>query len=170
MNRFLYFSRRFTRLRSNTRAFYASKSPPLFEEDEIRAKLKLLTGKGGDILLNYKAIQEDKGIAVITICNASRKNALTGHMMVQLAEIIDELEKWRSGKALVLHGDGGTFAAGADLTVVKDILSPEDGAKMSFFMHRTLTRLRRLPLVSLALIEGRAIGGGAEVILHRLHG
>ncbi len=34
---------------------------------------------------------------------------------------------------------------------------------MSAYMHNVLLRLRRLPLISAAFIEGRAIGGGAEL-------
>ncbi len=34
---------------------------------------------------------------------------------------------------------------------------------MSAYMHNTLLRLRRLPLISAAFIQGRAIGGGAEL-------
>lgn len=151
-------------LRSFTRLFYAStiSNTPSFEEDKIRAKLKPLTGAGGDILLNY-GVKNTKDIASITIDNPSRKNALTGHMMVQLAEIMDELETWESGKGVILHGNEGTFGSGADLSVAKTILTPEEGAQMCFFMQRTLTRLRRLPMVSLAVVQGKAVGGGAEV-------
>lgn len=34
---------------------------------------------------------------------------------------------------------------------------------LCMFMQNTLTRLMRLPLISVALIQGRALGGGAEV-------
>lgn len=34
---------------------------------------------------------------------------------------------------------------------------------MCAFMQRTLSRLGRLPLISVAAVEGRALGGGAEV-------
>ncbi|KAG7273241.1 hypothetical protein CRUP_001337 [Coryphaenoides rupestris] len=39
----------------------------------------------------------------------------------------------------------------------------QDGMKMCMFMQDALTRLLRLPLVSVALVEGRALGGGAEL-------
>ncbi|NP_001292041.2 ethylmalonyl-CoA decarboxylase isoform 3 [Gallus gallus] len=34
---------------------------------------------------------------------------------------------------------------------------------MCMFMQNTLTRLMRLPLISIALIQGKALGGGAEL-------
>lgn len=104
-----------------------------------------------------------KGVAVISLINPERKNALTGYMMVKLAEVVDELEQWQLGKAVVLHGSEGSFCSGADLSIVKAINTPEEGNLMCAFMQRTLTRLGRLPLVSVAAIEGRALGGGAEI-------
>lgn len=159
MNRLMCVSSRLSVLKTQVRCFYASK-PPQLEEDEVKTLLRPLSGQGGNISLNCN---DSNGIAVVTINNADRKNALTGLMMVQLSDIVDELQTWTTGKALILHGDGDTFASGADLNVVQEILTPEGGAKMCFFMHRTLTRLRRLPLVSLAVVQGHAIGGGAEV-------
>ncbi|NWT25638.1 ECHD1 decarboxylase, partial [Cardinalis cardinalis] len=38
-----------------------------------------------------------------------------------------------------------------------------DGMNMCMFMQNTLTRLMRLPLISVALVQGKAFGGGAEL-------
>ena len=38
----------------------------------------------------------------------------------------------------------------------------ESGRKMNIIMQHNLLRLQRLPLITVALIEGKAIGGGAE--------
>ncbi|XP_031677870.1 uncharacterized protein LOC109885705 isoform X1 [Oncorhynchus kisutch] len=45
----------------------------------------------------------------------------------------------------------------------QDISNPQDGMKMCTFMQNALTRLLRLPLLSVALVEGNALGGGAEL-------
>ncbi|XP_021246530.1 ethylmalonyl-CoA decarboxylase isoform X5 [Numida meleagris] len=39
----------------------------------------------------------------------------------------------------------------------------QDGMNMCMFMQNTLTRLMRLPLISIALVQGKALGGGAEL-------
>ena len=83
--------------------------------------------------------------------------------MVRLAEAVDELEQWEHGKALILHGCEGSFCSGADLSIVKTINTPREGNLMCSFMQRTLSRLESLPLLSVAAVEGRALGGGAEV-------
>ena len=132
----------------------------IFDETEVREKFRVLGT--GDVTLS-KLTGNNKGVAVISLTNPTRKNALTGYMMVRLAEVVDELEQWQHGKAVVLHGSEGSFCSGADLSVIKAINTPEEGQLMCAFMQRTLSRLGRLPLVSVAAIGGRAFGGGAEV-------
>ena len=131
-----------------------------FDEVHVRDKFKAL-GSGDVTVTKLRGNQQ--GIAVITLMNPERKNALTGYMMVKLAEAVDELEQWQDGKALVLRGSEGYFCSGGDLSVVKAINTPEEGNIMCAFMQRTLGRLGRLPLISVAAVEGRALGGGAEV-------
>lgn len=105
--------------------------------------------------------------AVIEIHNPAARNALSGKMMAQLADIVTQLEDpvvHSRLNAVVLTGTGSWFCAGADLQVAKQELSSSDaGTAMGTLMVDTLTRFRRLPLVSVALIEGGAYGGGAEL-------
>lgn len=117
----------------------------------------------GDISLEK---DDTSGIAIVTIENHKRKNALTGHMMFALKSVVEDLEMWENGKAVVLRGYGETFCSGGDLTaVMKEIGTPEEGRMMCEYMQETLTRFLELPLISIAAIKGRALGGGAEVCL-----
>ncbi|XP_015237990.1 PREDICTED: ethylmalonyl-CoA decarboxylase isoform X2 [Cyprinodon variegatus] len=84
-------------------------------------------------------------------------------MMVDLEDRVSQLESWTEGKGLIVQGAAGTFCSGSDLNAVRAISNPEDGMKMCMFMQDALTRLLRLPLISVALVEGRALGGGAEL-------
>ncbi|XP_050699787.1 ethylmalonyl-CoA decarboxylase-like [Eriocheir sinensis] len=103
------------------------------------------------------------GVATITLRNERRKNALSGRMMVQLADITHELTHWAEGKAVVLTSEGDTFCSGGDLTTVKAICDPDSGLLMSTLMHDALTRLYTLPHLTLTLVHGAALGGGAEL-------
>lgn len=129
-----------------------------FNQDEIREKLLAFPGGSVDLL------KEDSGIAVLTLNNPSRMNAFSGSMMVDLEERVTELEKWTEGKGLIVRGAAGTFCSGSDLNAVRAISNPQDGMKMCMFMQNALTRLLRLPLISVAVVEGRALGGGAELV------
>jgi len=65
--------------------------------------------------------------------------------------------------AVVVCGADGFFCSGGDLTTVRAIADPVNGRRMSLLMHANLSRLQALPLVSVAVVEGMAIGGGAEI-------
>lgn len=67
--------------------------------------------------------------------------------MVQLADAVSDLERWESGVALILHGKGGNFCAGADLSLAREqLVTGGDGRNMCALMTDTLTRLKRCVL------------------------
>ncbi|KAJ8354083.1 hypothetical protein SKAU_G00216500 [Synaphobranchus kaupii] len=127
------------------------------QQEEIRQKLQGFPG--GSINL----VKLESGIAVMTISNPARMNAFSGTMMLELQDRVSELEEWTEGKGLIVRGDAATFCSGSDLNAVQAISDPQEGMKMCMFMQNALTRLLRLPLISVALVEGRALGGGAEL-------
>jgi len=90
---------------------------------------------------------------------------MSGAMMVQLLERVGELESWQEGVGLVLRGQvnkSRVFCSGGDLKTVEGMPST-GGFTMATLMSEATTRLRRLPLVSVSVLEGAAVGGGAEL-------
>lgn len=84
-------------------------------------------------------------------------------MMLEFASAIDELERWKEGRAVVLVGESGTFCSGADLASSQELFTAQYGEAMCTVMHDATGRLSALPLVSVAAIEGAAVGGGTEL-------
>ncbi|GAB1608407.1 ethylmalonyl-CoA decarboxylase-like [Argonauta hians] len=121
-------------------------------------RTKFTKYSGGSVDLSK---DEDSGIAQITLNQPQYKNAFSGKMMIDLYDIIEELDNWKTGKGLVMAGAGNTLCSGGDLRTVANIA--DCGEEMSSMMQQALTRLRQLPLISVALIEGLALGGGAEL-------
>ena len=66
---------------------------------------------------------------------------------------------------IYVRGSHGFFCSGADLSVLKNHFGEKDGVDMCYFMQATLDKLRQLDIISVALVEGMAIGGGTEVAL-----
>ncbi|XP_034524996.1 ethylmalonyl-CoA decarboxylase isoform X2 [Ailuropoda melanoleuca] len=128
-----------------------------YHEEEVKKKLQQFPGGSVDLQ------KEDSGIGILTLNNPSKMNAFSGVMMLQLLEKVIELENWTEGKGLIVRGAKNTFSSGSDLNAVKALGTPEDGMALCMFMQNTLTRFMRLPLISVALIQGWALGGGAEV-------
>ncbi|XP_042843066.1 ethylmalonyl-CoA decarboxylase isoform X2 [Panthera tigris] len=127
-----------------------------FHEEEVKKKLEQFPGGSIDLQ------KEDSGIGILTLNNPSKMNAFSGVMILQLLEKVIELENWTEGKGLIVRGAKNTFSSGSDLNAVKALGTPEDGMTLCMFMQNTLTRFMRLPLISVALVQGRALGGGAE--------
>ena len=108
-------------------------------------------------------LQFDGDLATLHIRHAAKRNAMSASMMVDLSEAVDMLEGW-AGSLLLVKGEGGHFCAGADLRLVQGPLaSVESGTAMSVWMTALLNRIRTAPYLSVSLIEGVAMGGGAEL-------
>ena len=84
--------------------------------------------------------------------------------MLDLHDVVAELDAWSEGKGVILNGSNRTFCSGGDLETVRNILNSEDGYKMSQYMQEVTTRFLSLPMVTVALVEGVALGGGAELV------
>ncbi|PNI87328.1 ECHDC1 isoform 12, partial [Pan troglodytes] len=119
-----------------------------FYEEEVKKTLQQFPGGSIDLQ------KEDNGIGILTLNNPSKMNAFSGVMMLQLLEKVIELENWTEGKGLIVRGAKNTFSSGSDLNAVKSLGTPEDGMAVCMFMQNTLTRFMRLPLISVALVQG----------------
>lgn len=107
-------------------------------------------------------------IAELCISNAVRKNAMSGKMLFELAGAVDRLlnEEIDRVSCVVVRsrGDSNVFCSGLDLNLAKEVVNtPEMGIIMSRMMTDTLNALRNSSVLSVALLEGPAIGGGAEL-------
>ncbi|TPX75670.1 hypothetical protein CcCBS67573_g03044 [Chytriomyces confervae] len=114
-----------------------------------------------------------KHYATIQLHNPIRRNALTPGMMTQLREALLEVralaQTHESLVAVVVAGANGSFCSGFDLTsktadTDADTLDPAFAAHMSKVMHENMLLLHGLPLVSIAAVDGFALGGGAELM------
>lgn len=130
--------------------------------DNLRRRLELIASKTPDE--QDITLEKDEQTKLAKICvRSGAKNALSGKMISKLTEVLDELAEWRAGKGVLLHGFNGTFCSGSDLVSVRATANSEAGLEIAQIMQYNLMRLQQLPMVSVALIEGYALGGGAEL-------
>lgn len=119
---------------------------------------------GGEVIFSKEYFY--KGLAVIYFNNPTKKNALSGKMMVELRRCVLELEQWQEGKAVLLCGQKDNFCSGADLDIARQTGTPKEAFQLSTWMLDTLERLKKLPLFSICLIQGPSLGGAAEIAIH----
>ena len=103
------------------------------------------------------------GVATVTINRANRRNAFNAEVIAALKEAFETLEGADGVRAIFLRGAGGTFSAGADLEWMRDAAdhSEADNREDAMDMARMLKHLHDLPMLTVALVEGSAFGGGA---------
>lgn len=103
-------------------------------------------------------------VARVRLDNPRAHNAMTVRMMRQLAVAVQRLARWEGAFIVVESAHGGSFCAGGHLGQVREALVEPDAARtMTDAMTTVLDTLLELPPVSVALLEGPAIGGGVEL-------
>lgn len=103
-------------------------------------------------------VDERTDRVVVTLRRPEARNAINELMVRELHVVCDRLE--RDPKLLLLTGHGGVFAGGADIA---ELLRRGRSDALRGINSRLFERVRRLPLPTLAAVDGWALGGGAEL-------
>ncbi len=106
----------------------------------------------------------DGAVARIVFDRPAARNAMTWQMYEQLGEICARLKTEEGVRVAVFRGAGGkAFIAGTDIAQFQTFTSGEDGIAYEEKMETYLSGLEALPMPTLAVIEGFAIGGGLAI-------
>jgi isohexenylglutaconyl-CoA hydratase len=102
---------------------------------------------------------------ILTLSDATRQNALSAEMVAEFDAVLAGLPPDLA--ALVVEGEGGVFSAGADLKALSAALArpPSPGEAdpveaLNAAGGRFFARFAALPCVTIALVDGAAVGGG----------
>ena len=103
-------------------------------------------------------------VATILFDRPKARNAMTWRMYEGLAAACAELNGDKSVRVAVLRGVGGkAFIAGTDIAQFLEFATPEQGVAYEAKMETYLSALEALPMPTLAVVEGWAIGGGLAI-------
>lgn len=108
-----------------------------------------------------------EGCALVTIDNPP-VNALRPAVVQQLHQRMQEIGREDSVNAVVLTGAGDkAFVAGLDVRELEEFMKPESAAREWMLVNgnELMFQLADLPKVTIAAINGHALGGGCEVAL-----
>ena len=103
-------------------------------------------------------VEEGKDRVVAVLDRPAVRNAIDAAMVGELHELCARLEA--SPRVLVLTGSGGVFAAGADIRQLRERRRDDALAGIN---SGVFDRIARLPLPTIAAVDGHALGGGAEL-------
>lgn len=117
----------------------------------------------------YETIKLDAspgGVAVIFLNRPEQGNALDGKMVRELTDALENIRSEEQLRMVILRGAGDDFCIGADrhwFELAKDYAHHENEEE-GYAFAEMLRRLHDLPQLTLALVHGSVMGGGAGLM------
>src|SRR5438552_5801428 len=105
-------------------------------------------------------------VATVTMNRAEVHNAFNAQLIQDLQAAFIDLSTDEKLHAVVLTGDGASFSAGADLSMMKAsaTFSHEQNLSDSLHLADLFDTINRCPCPVVARVNGTAMGGGAGLI------
>ncbi len=112
-------------------------------------------------MLHYEKKDE---IAIVTIDRQEALNALNSTVITELEQVVSEMEKDDSIRAMILTGAGRSFVAGADIGEQYP-LDVDGGRRWGQRGSALFRRIEKLEFPTIAAVNGFALGGGCELAM-----
>lgn len=107
------------------------------------------------------------GVAVVMLNRPDKHNAFNAEVISALSDVFETLRANADGvRVVILRGAGKSFSAGADLEWMKAAAhyTESDNEEDAMALATMLKRLYDLPQLTIALVHGAAMGGGAGLL------
>lgn len=111
-------------------------------------------------------VHRDAGVWFARLHRPEKRNALSDALVAAIGATCERVAADLDARALVLHGAGGHFCAGADFAGFLALMQTEPGHAQDPIAHYNrefgalLERLVALPVPTIAVVTGVAMGGG----------
>ena len=113
--------------------------------------------------MNNVIMEVNDEIALVTINRPKSLNALNSETLAELDQCFDEISTRKDIKVLILTGSGQkAFVAGADISELVNA-TPAEGRQMGMLAKQAFLKLETMPQVTIAAVNGYALGGGCEI-------
>ena len=106
----------------------------------------------------------ENNVAHITFDHVAARNAMTVGMYERLRNICLEIAQTPNIRVAILRGAGGqSFVSGSDIAQFSSFTSGADGITYEASIDSYFTPLIDLPIPTIAVVEGLAVGGGLAI-------
>lgn len=109
-------------------------------------------------------VEETDGVVVLTLARPEAMNAMSGALLDALWAEVEKMMVRREVRALILQGNEKAFSAGADLKE-RAGMTPEQTRTFLRKIRGIMDLVERVPMPTIAAVEGVAFGGGCELAL-----
>ena len=117
------------------------------------------TGNVAQVLLEIRG-----NIAYITFDHVAARNAMTVGMYQSLKSICEDIAKNPKVRVAIFRGAGGkSFVSGSDIAQFANFQDGIDGVRYEEGIDNYLAPLATLPIPTIAVIDGMAVGGGLAI-------
>jgi methylglutaconyl-CoA hydratase len=105
----------------------------------------------------------NRGILSVTLNRAEKRNAINAASVELLHQSLEQADLQANVRVVVIRGAGKDFCAGADLDelLASADQTPDQNEATAHRLGQIFERIRSLPKPVLALVQGRALAGGA---------
>ena len=107
-------------------------------------------------------VERGANYVTLTLNRPERRNALNQALVEALDRALRSIEQDKEIRAVVIRGEGAHFCAGIDLAEV----ARTQGGHNPITLEQAFSRLEKLPVPTIAAIQGAALTGGLELALH----
>jgi enoyl-CoA hydratase/carnithine racemase len=115
--------------------------------------------------MNYENLflEYENEIAVITLNRPARRNALSLQLMRELIDCLDQIERTRNARAVILAAAGKVFSSGHDLS---EIVGRDVSAYREIFdvCSQLMLRIQSIPQPVIAEVQGMATAAGCQLV------
>lgn len=110
-------------------------------------------------------LDHSDGVAVITVSDPARRNALSPELSLRLADVVRACEHDESVRAVVVTGAEPAFCAGADLAVLGAGADPVEREHGLRAIYAGFLAVANCTLPTVAAVGGPAVGAGLNLAL-----
>jgi 2-(1,2-epoxy-1,2-dihydrophenyl)acetyl-CoA isomerase len=116
----------------------------------------------------FVLIDQEGGIATITLNRPDKLNAFAGRMRQEVAAAVKQVADDEAVRVLVITGAGRAFCAGADIDYMRKVFGEEDWENAAGLVEAgraVVSTIRAVAKPVIASVNGAAAGGGANLAL-----
>jgi enoyl-CoA hydratase len=120
---------------------------------------------GAPLVFEQLIYEEDGPVARITLNRPGRRNALSMQLSEELTGALEAVRRSETLRVLVIEGAGETFCSGDDITEMGSWGNANEIMQRVRGYQRMADTLADLDKVTIAAVDGFAVGGGLEITM-----